>query len=221
MISQQTIDEQQLIERYLAGQLTDEERMRFEEYYLEHPEVLRDLDAAARIKSGLAQLERGKLRHSRWIVTGIAASVVAATLLLRWPGQDVTLPALAATPSSLTGTNGAVLPVLDNYEILRERGTSYDAVIELPDQPGVIGLQVVPEIEAEPPRYRVRLVAADDAKANVELGGLVPGDSGALQMYLSSSTVKAGEYRLEVAPETAADTTQRSSYVLSFVPRSR
>ena len=56
------IDDHHIAARYLADQLSDADREAFETYYVEHPDVLRDLEAAARMKVGLAQLrEAGEL----------------------------------------------------------------------------------------------------------------------------------------------------------------
>src|SRR5688572_21034668 len=56
------IDDHHVVARYLADRVTEEERSAFEAYYLEHPEVVQELEAAARFKTGLMRLrETGEL----------------------------------------------------------------------------------------------------------------------------------------------------------------
>jgi hypothetical protein len=63
------IDEQHVIARYLADQLTEPERDAFESYMDQDPDVIRDMEATARFKVALAILrERGLL--DQWLSTG-------------------------------------------------------------------------------------------------------------------------------------------------------
>ena len=56
------IDNDHLIERYLDGRLSETESRRFEAYWIENPDLIRDLERGARLKSGLAGLrESGEL----------------------------------------------------------------------------------------------------------------------------------------------------------------
>ena len=56
------IDDQHVVARYLANRLTDEEREAFEAYYLEHPDMGQEMEAAIRFKVGLMRLrETGEL----------------------------------------------------------------------------------------------------------------------------------------------------------------
>ena len=50
------IDNDHLIERYLDGRLSETESRRFEAYWIENPDLIRDLERGARLKSGLAGL---------------------------------------------------------------------------------------------------------------------------------------------------------------------
>src|SRR3954469_6694082 len=83
------IAERHVIERYLAGQLSDDEADAFEEFLEAHPELTRDVERIARMKTGFAVLERGgaltellaprgapRARRVAWIAT--AAVVVLA-----------------------------------------------------------------------------------------------------------------------------------------------
>src|SRR6185295_15926348 len=81
------IAERQIVERYLANQLSDPEAEAFEAYIEAHPEVIKDIVLVSRMKCGLATLhERRELaalvqarRRARMPVL-IAASVAAVAL---------------------------------------------------------------------------------------------------------------------------------------------
>ena len=84
-MDRQYIDDHHIIARYLADRLPEPERDAFEAYYLEHPDLLREIEAAARFKSGLAQLrdsgELGALLeatpwYARWRYLAIAAAAI-------------------------------------------------------------------------------------------------------------------------------------------------
>ena len=80
----QQIAERHVIERYLAGQLTDQEAMAFEAYVEAHPEITRDIEEIARMKTGLVRLkDRGDLPsvvvpRGNWISrrTGLVAALL-------------------------------------------------------------------------------------------------------------------------------------------------
>ena len=88
-MDRQYIDDHHIVARYLADRLPEPEREAFETYYLEHPEIVREIEAAARFKSGLAQLrDSGELAvllkpapwYARWQYLALAA---AATVIRR------------------------------------------------------------------------------------------------------------------------------------------
>ena len=83
------IADRQVIERYLAGQLSDAEADAFERDLEAHPALARDVEQVARMKTGFAVLQRrGELakllaqpvaprqRRTAWVAT--AAAVVLA-----------------------------------------------------------------------------------------------------------------------------------------------
>src|ERR1043165_5298786 len=83
------IDDHHVVARYLADRLTDEEREAFEAYFPEHPDVVQELEAAARFKVGLMQLrDTGELtqllqpapRRQTWQYLAAAAAVAALVI---------------------------------------------------------------------------------------------------------------------------------------------
>ena len=52
-MDRQYIDDHQIVERYLQGRLAADERERFEQYYLEHPEMVDELERTEALIAGL------------------------------------------------------------------------------------------------------------------------------------------------------------------------
>lgn len=214
------IDEHHIVARYLADQLSDAEREAFEAYYLEHPDVVQDMEAVARLKVGLARLqESGELaqaltpqRFSRnYYIAAAAAVVIAAVGLLffyvREPLQQ--RPMLAASASTT---------VTATYLVLRTRSAAtYDTEITITDSPQTVELRILPEVEAQPARYRVEISSADAERQNLAaLGNLAPNADGFVPVYLDAARLAAGTYVLTIAGDTgtsAADS--RSEFVIS------
>ena len=61
-MDRQYIDDRHVVARYLADQLSDQEREEFEAFCAGNPEVFGEIEATARFKAGLARLkESGEL----------------------------------------------------------------------------------------------------------------------------------------------------------------
>jgi hypothetical protein len=223
------IDEHHIVARYLADRLSDAERKAFEAYYLEHPDVVQDMEAVARLKVGLARLqESGELGKSiaarrvprnYYYIAAAAAVIVAAVglLYLREPPQRTMLAASAAT---LLDRSGAPLGVTASYFVLRTRSTAaHDTEITVADSPQAIELRVLPEVEAQPPRYRVELstaAAGGEPQILSSVGDLAPTADGFVPVYLDTSRLAAGMYVLTIAGETGTSTADsRSEFVIS------
>jgi hypothetical protein len=225
------IDDHHVVARYLANQLTDEEREAFEAFYLEHPEVVQEMEAAARFKVGLMKLrETGELtqlvqqeRRPKWQYLAAAAAVATlaiGTFLLidRTPAAH---PVLAASIDTLRGAGNAPLTLTGQYAILRTRGSAVDAEIELPPPGQALELRVLPEFAARPERYRVQLfrMSADDSMQSVaEIGGLAPDIDTFVPIFVDPSRLQAGQYRLTIGGDPDTDARDKES---AFILRMR
>ena len=226
------IDDKHVVARYLADRLTDEEREAFETYYLEHPDVVQELEAAARFKVGLMKLrDTGELaqllqreKRPQWHYFAAAAALAAlaiGTFLIidRAPG---THPILAAAVDALRGANGNPPTLTREYAVLRTRGSAIDAEIRLPPAGEALELRVLPEFAARPERYRVRLfrVSADDSLQSVaELGGLVPEDDNFVSIFVDGTRLQPGQYRLTIAGDPDTDARDKeSAFILRMQP---
>jgi hypothetical protein len=224
------IDEHHIVARYLADRLSDTEREAFEAYYLEHPDIVQDMEAVARLKVGLARLqESGELGKSlaaphfprSYYIAAAAAVVVAAAgflfLSVREPPQQG--PILTASAATLLDRSGAPLAVTDTYRVLRTRSGAADANILLTDSSQAIALRILPDFPAVPARYRIEVSAVpagSEPESLAAVGNLAVEADGFILVYLDSSRLTSGTYVLTLAGETGTDAADtRSDFTIS------
>ena len=227
------IDDHHVVARYLADRLSEDERAAFEAYYLEHPEMVQELEAAARFKTGLmhlrdtgelAKLLQPKPRYLQWqFVAATAATIVLALgiyiALARGPAIK---PLLASSVEALHFGSEAASANVRSYAVLRTRGNSVDADIA-PLQAGqAVELRVLPEFSATPPRFRARLsrmTVEDSREAIAELGGLVPAPDGFVKLFLPGARLKPGQYELTISGELDTDARdEQSVFIIRIRP---
>jgi hypothetical protein len=202
-----------VIARYLADQLSDAERDAFEAYWLAHPEINEEIEAAARFKEGLQSLkESGQLdvlltqpatpRATFWRQAAIVLVAVTATLV--GAVYFVSRPAtLGVSIAEVSGSFRSVLPVAGEYELLRLRSdATVDQEIELPSEPGAIRLRILPDDEsASHYRATISAVRTDGPKVIASVSDLAPDDRRYVTLFLNSERVPAGIYDIAIAPE--------------------
>jgi hypothetical protein len=219
------IDDHHVVARYLADQLADAEREAFENYFIQHPETVKELEAAARFKIGLMQLrDSGELnqllqpsRPKWWHRPFAAAAAVAivaialSTFLLPQPA-----PLLVTASSTLVNRRGTPLPIAARYTILRTRGATSDAEVTRPSKPHAIELRVLPEYETEPARYRLSLSRLDGDQSHevAALEGLIPEDDGFVRVAMNSERLIAGRYRIELSGDAGTSAAASASTFL-------
>jgi hypothetical protein len=222
------IEDQHLVARYLADQLSDTEREAFEAYCLEHPELFREIEMAARIKGGFARLEKsGELgavlekpgfgsfvmRHA----ASLAAIGVGVALLLG-AVYSLRVPAMGASVAEVSGRFRDVLPLAAEYAIERKRDSgAVDRHIELPAHPSVIHLRVLPDVE-DRKRYRATLIQEmPQGTRDVEsIRGLAPDGDGYVSFFVNSRFLTAGPYLLNVAPDEPGSQDPESNFRIVF-----
>jgi hypothetical protein len=221
------IDDNHVAARYLADQLSDSEREAFESYYVEHPEMMRELDVAARLKVGLMDLqdagELGQMlkrpaRFPRTLQFAAAAAVLVAAIgisvfYMRGPS---TRAMLAASPAAFLDGRGNPLPVASAHTLLRARGSSYDAEISSAASSSTVELRIRTEFDADPPRYRVKLSSlGEDGKATLvaETGHLAATEDGFVHVFLNGAR-SPGTYSLVLSGDEGTSAPDEASTFL-------
>ena len=219
--------EEYMVERYLAGQLSQAEVERFEAYWRQHPELTRSLESCARLKNGLADLrDRGELKRlvqPTWWPSGMRLMALAASISVVAVGATAwhsvrarSQVALAAVATTLPAFAERSLPMGEVVSIMRLRSASFvDANVVLPAQPRALLLRVLPEWDASA-SYKVNLTSKGvDGEAGRELAVLTDlqsGSDGFLNVYVDSRTLRPGRYRLNVVAMGSADVAESSHF---------
>ena len=206
-MTRQYIEEHQIVERYLGDQLADAEREAFESYYLAHPEVLQELQAAAGLELGLQRLQaRGQLQSRPAVGWRYGLAMAAALLLMVygtsvWRGHPEEAARVAAVQlQQLVDRHGTPLEVAATYDIERTRNR-FDAVVALPRLPQAIQLRVRPEVTPVAAAYQVTFIALDATGARrvvARLAGLRPTADEFIELFVSSKHLNPGTYELEL-----------------------
>jgi hypothetical protein len=207
-MDRQYIDNHHVIARYLADRLSDAEREEFEAYYLEHPEVVKEMETVARFKAGLIDLQRsGELDQlvagrprtdgQRYLVAAAAIAAVAIGVTF-FATRDAQLPSLLAGSPSLLTAGGERAPTIGAVQrVFRTRSTGADAEIQLPAERQAIALEVLPESEGK--RFGASIATARRVLATTS--GLPTNADGLVPMYLDSSQLEPGSYELTLTNE--------------------
>jgi hypothetical protein len=208
------------------------ERESFEAYFLEHPELLIELNRTAQFKSGLIDLRDSGaltklLKATPWWqsprVIAIAASlvlvVVAGGIWLDW--QVTSRPLLATSVAALSSRFQSTMPIASSFDIQRTRSSSYDATIKIPTNSAAIELRIKPEALAQPARYRIALgtISSDGSvKLLTEVTGARLANDGFVAIYLNASQLAPAVYELKISGDAeTSSANSASSFLIEFV----
>lgn len=222
-----------LANRYLADQLTEDERLAFEERMVADPAVLREVELTARFKAGLASLrdsgELAKLLEpQRSSMPYLAAAAAVAVLTIgvgMWQGMKGDAPWGAASLQALIEQSQATLPLGERYTLLRLRSAErVDVVIELPATRQAIELRVLPDTGDAASRYRVTLsplaAAGSGGGRTITLQDLRPDDGGYVTLFVDSAGLAPGQYRLAAEEEPAGNVANATTFLIDVRTRS-
>jgi len=227
-------DDPGLASRYLAGQLSPAELQAYEQHLLENPDAVRELEATARMKVGLASLrDSGQLEkllrartalRSRWPALAAAAALIVVAVGL-WRGGDAPRETtLVATATELTDRSGHPLPAGPTYALLRTRSSAYgaasayDAAIELPPEPRAIELRVRPEAVAAVHSVALSQIRPDGSVVQIgSVSELQAQPDGFVRLYVDSSRLGPGAYLLAITPAQDRAATSTSAFRVKVV----
>jgi anti-sigma factor RsiW len=206
--------ERQIVERYLADQLTEEEAQAFEAYTEAHPEIVREIETIARMKSGLTVLRRrGELDAllgrsvPKWyrrpaILVTLAASVAAVAFLIAQTGRvDRGNAYLAATLQQLAEATGGESTVSSRILLSRLRGITPSA-LSVP--PGASAVEVTLQVSAPPgSAHDVGLLRITDGSAGLmaTLDDVTADTEGNIAIFVSANALVEGSYLFRVSTE--------------------
>jgi hypothetical protein len=221
------IEAEHIVERYLADQLSPPEAEAFEAYYLDHPNMVREIEQALRLKEGLATLrDRGQLEElmnapgswRRWSTPLSIAAAVAVAVVggWAWLGSTAGSP-VAATLDELVADAGTPLPLGGKYLLVRTRGADGALQIPFPADRSALELQMLPSAGAEGAPYSVTLATANGQPREVgEAKALSIGPDGLVTAVLDSGSLEPGRYTVELASEQSDATIPSDRFLIEL-----
>jgi hypothetical protein len=197
---------QEQIEKFVAGRMSEAEALAFEEYCLANPEFARQVDYEQRLKVGLAQVASGSTaefvrdsRPLRWSLAAAASVVIAlvAVFSLWFSGRHVQAPTLmaAVTDSSPFGDSSLRLALV--------RGS--DTAPALPA--GLVRVEIVGLFDAG----NFYSVALDRREQNQKIDTIatlndqVPATPMSLEVLIDSKQLRPGPYSLRVRKQASGE----------------
>jgi len=204
-----------LTNRYLAGQLTPDEERAYELRLTTDPQALRELEATARLKVGLAQRELEALLYapisrqaSSWLrpvpLLALAAALAVVVVGVQtWRHSQPTAALLASRISELPLRTGAATSPALVVTVLRLRSADSDATAALPTTAGPLQLRILPDTPSDARGFRVTLsrTNADGTSTDVASGGpFVAAGDGFITLYVDSARLSPGTWWLALIP---------------------
>jgi hypothetical protein len=197
---------QEQIEKFVAGRMSEEEALAFEEYCLANPEFARQVDYEQRLKAGLAQVARGStaefVRESlplRWSLAAAASVLIAIVAVFSIWFSARHAPAhtimAAVTESSPHGDTAMRLALV--------RGS--ETAPALP--PGLVRVEIVGLFDAG----SLYSVALDRREQNQKIDTIAtlndqtPASPMSLEVLIDSKQLRPGPYSLRVRKQASGE----------------
>lgn len=196
---------QEKIEQYVSGRMSENDARAFEEYCLANPEFARQVEFEQRLKAGLAQVARGSTAEfvrsrpsPRWSLAAAAGiAFVAVGGLWFWQARDATEHSIIAAVTRENMRAGT------SMRLALVRGTDSTPVLPA----GKVRVEIAGLFD---PGFHYS-VALDrlDAKRNIDtvatLYGQHPATPLTLEVLVDSDRLEAGTYSLRVRKQAPSE----------------
>ena len=196
---------QELIERYAAGRMSEPEAQAFEDYCLANPEFARQVEYEQRLKAGIAQVARGstaefvRARHPLQWPLATAASLLIALMAIFYFWNAGTR---TAAPSILAAMNSAPHDG-PSLRLALVRGS--ETAPSLP--PGIVRVEIVGLFDVDH-QYSValdRLEQNQKIDTVATLNDQRPNSPVSLVVIIDSGQLRAGPYSLRVRKQASGE----------------
>lgn len=195
---------QDLIDQYIAGRLSESEAQAFEEYCLTHPEFAKHVEYEQRLKAGITQVARGStaefvrsnhpLRWSLAAAAGLLLAIVSIFYLWNHPLAVTSRPIMAAVQTDAQ-RNGS------SMRLALVRGTDSAPTL----QPGIVRVEIVGLFDLGF-HYSVALDKLEQNKKIDTVATLYsqhPTSPVTLEVMVDSDQLKPGVYSLRVKKQAS------------------
>ena len=190
---------QELIGRYVAGRLGEQEAEAFETYCVENPDFARQVEFEQRLKAGITQVAKGNTAEFvrsnypvRWKLAAAASAVLALSAVFYAWYHSAVLPghAIMAAVGSEAQHNGAML------RLAQVRGAETTPKLA----PGIVRVEIVGLFDAGS-HYTVELECLkkkQNVKTMATLYGQHPTSPMTIEVLIDSAQLRSGTYALQV-----------------------
>ncbi len=208
-----SLKDQELIDRYLAGRLTDSEELMVETRIVEDPVFRNEVELSAALKEGLHELDRhGQLSallvvpSAWWKKPGAALAAASAVLAI---GISIVMYAQRSNNAS-----PSVVAESLRFEHTRAGQPQADVVWIRPAKPAPLEMRF--DVGIDPAdRYQVTLRRLD-GNARIEFDEVVATTpEGDVITSIEGARFETGDYEVRLRPVDAADTIPIVTYTLS------
>lgn len=214
-----------LLRDYIAGCLSDHDRLELEERMRHDPALVEELEQLMRFREGLqvandeGYLRRDALRSrpsarrpKAWIPFLAAAAIAGVTLLLWQSHVPDTGPLLTA--SAGMDRAGVPVPVAWHAKFMSTRAADVPDPDFYPPAHGPIEFDVYRDSVAPNERFRFTLTRTDDdpSKPLGSLAGITLGSEHFISVYADAARLSPGSYVLRVEPEGAPEQAETFSF---------
>jgi hypothetical protein len=197
---------QEQIEKFVAGRMSEEDALAFEEYCLSNPEFARQVDYEQRLKAGLAQVARGStaefVRESTPLRWGLAAAAgvliaIVGVFSIWFSGHHAMGRTIMATVTDSSPQGDSAL------RLALVRGS--DTAPALP--PGLVRVDIVGLFDAG----SMYSVALDRREQNQKIDTIAtlndqtPASPMSLQVLIDSKQLRPGPYSLRVRKQASGE----------------
>jgi hypothetical protein len=222
-----------LANRYLADQLSDQERYDYEALLVSSPEAVSELEVTARLKVGLAKLrDTGELDHLlrqphrllQPFLMPLAATLTAIAIgVTLWWSTLVhtgTAPLLFTSHTSLVERAGHPLSTKITAAFYAKRAEIPTPSIEKPTLPAEVVLRVLPAPLNKLHQYRLSLSRLHNSAFEVvaEIDHLTPtSEDNFVECYADAARLTPGHYQVVVTDETMPSGTDAGVFRFDLV----
>ena len=218
------MNESRIVERYVAGTLSEEEKARFEEAMIERPELAADVSVRRRIKIGLSELEKNneleallkpdarRPAYLRYAAAAAVLVVVAAGLMTFWSREQP-----APLQALLTSSEVASKPIVASFILATTRSTDVLA-FEVQRDGGPVRLQILVDDATAAP-FDVQLLGGDDQPPRLKFkeSTISQTQDGYAVVYLDPHVLDSGSYTLSLKSKSGAE--QQFPFALIVTPQ--
>jgi hypothetical protein len=142
-MDEQYIRRHNIIDRYLLRQLSDREAYEFEEYYFEHPEMLKELELTRALQDALRQAPQ--LRHTARPPPSWRSRLWEVVTMPAWGGVAAAaagILAIALIAQQRTPHAPTLQPLVRELSLYRTRGEAVTGATIQAAQTGVVAIRI-------------------------------------------------------------------------------